>query len=167
MRIIYCEGATGWSPLFKEKNMPTRSNKNFPHDTRQIRVFISSTFRDMMEERDVLVKFIFPQLRRLCESRGVTWGEVDLRWGVTDEAAAEGKVLPICLEEINRCRPYFIGLLGERYGWVPENIPDELMEKEPWLKGAVQRKEVCHGTGNSARRLTQSPHGRPCVLLFP
>jgi nephrocystin-3 len=119
--------------------------------TRQIRVFISSTFRDMVEERDYLVKFIFPQLRRLCESRGVTWGEVDLRWGVTDEAAAEGKVLPICLEEINRCRPYFIGLLGERYGWVPDSIPDELLEKEPWLreqfkgKKSVTELEILHG----------------------
>ena len=80
---------------------------------RVIRVFISSTFRDMQAERDHLVTVIFPQLRRLCEARGVTWGEVDLRWGVTDEEAAEGKVLPICLEEIRRCRPYFIGLLGE------------------------------------------------------
>jgi hypothetical protein len=50
-------------------------------DRREIRVFISSTFRDMHEEREELVKQIFPQLRRLCESRGVTWGEVDLRWG--------------------------------------------------------------------------------------
>lgn len=88
---------------------------------RQIRVFISSTFRDMQAERDHLVKFIFPQLRKLCESRGVTWGEVDLRWGVTDEQAAEGRVLPICLEEIKRCRPYFIGLLGERYGWIADS----------------------------------------------
>ena len=32
-------------------------------------------------------------------------------------------MLPICLEEIRRCRPYFIGLLGERYGWVPREIP--------------------------------------------
>ncbi len=47
---------------------------------RVIRVFVSSTFRDMQAERDYLVKFIFPQLRKLCESRGVTWGEVDLRW---------------------------------------------------------------------------------------
>ena len=39
---------------------------------RVIRVFISSTFRDMKEERDQLVKFIFPKLRRLCEQRGVT-----------------------------------------------------------------------------------------------
>ena len=37
---------------------------------RQIRVFISSTFRDMGAERDHLVKFIFPQLRKLCELRG-------------------------------------------------------------------------------------------------
>ena len=51
---------------------------------RLIRVFVSSTFRDMQAERDELVKFIFPQLRRLCEQRGVTWGEVDLRWGITD-----------------------------------------------------------------------------------
>ena len=99
---------------------PTAPASTTPGQGRQIRVFISSTFRDMQAERDHLVKFIFPQLRKLCESRGVTWGEVDLRWGVTDEQAAEGKVLPICLEEIKRCRPYFIGLLGERYGWIPE-----------------------------------------------
>ena len=55
---------------------------------RQIRVFISSTFLDMKTDRDHLVKFVFPELRKLCESRGVVWGEVDLRWGVTDEQAA-------------------------------------------------------------------------------
>jgi tetratricopeptide (TPR) repeat protein len=101
---------------------------------RQIRVFISSTFRDMQEERNYLVKFTFPELRKLCESRGVVWGEVDLRWGVTDEESAEGKVLPICLEEIRRCKPYFIGLLGERYGWIPNEIPKDLLDREPWLK---------------------------------
>ena len=49
--------------------------------------------------------------------------------GITDEQTAEGQVLPICLEEIRRCRPYFIGLLGERYGWVPDEIPAELIER--------------------------------------
>ncbi|HZZ43486.1 MAG TPA: DUF4062 domain-containing protein [Tepidisphaeraceae bacterium] len=118
---------------------------------RQIRVFISSTFRDMQAERDYLVKFIFPQMRKLCESRGVIWGEVDLRWGVTDEQAAEGKVLPICLEEIKRCRPYFIGLLGERYGWIPDSIPADLLEREEWLKEHLHGKtsvtelEILHG----------------------
>ena len=87
---------------------------------RAIRVFISSTFRDMHEEREILVKRVFPELRILCDKRGVTLTEVDLRWGVTDEQKAEGKVLPIILDEIERCRPYFIGILGERYGWTPE-----------------------------------------------
>src|SRR5712691_2515549 len=102
-------------------------------ESREIRVFISSTFRDMQAERNELVKRTFPQLRKLCESRGVTWGEVDLRWGITDEQKAEGKVLPICLEEIRRCRPYFIGLLGERYGSLPYEVPPSLIEREPWL----------------------------------
>jgi hypothetical protein len=110
--------------------------------SRNIRVFVSSTFRDMQEERDILIKKIFPQLRKLCEERAVTWTEVDLRWGITDEQKAEGKVLPLCLEEIHRCRPYFIGLLGERYGWVPEpnSIPAELLESLPWIVSPSFRK---------------------------
>jgi len=70
-----------------------------PQD-RSIRVFISSTFRDMQEERDVLMKFVFPQLRKLCEERGVTFTEVDLRWGITGAQSQRGEVLPICLAEI-------------------------------------------------------------------
>jgi tetratricopeptide (TPR) repeat protein len=110
-------------------------------------VFISSTFRDMHAERDELVKRVFPRLRKLCEQRGVTWGDVDLRWGIPDERKAE--VLPICLAEIHRCRPYFIGLLGERYGWVPEQIAEELIEEQPWLKEhlehSVTELEILHG----------------------
>jgi hypothetical protein len=83
-------------------------------------------------EREELVKQAFPQLGRICENRGVSWGEVDLRWGITDEASAEGKVLPLRLSEIQRCG-WFIGLLGDRYGWVPEEIPLELLEAQPGL----------------------------------
>src|SRR4030042_3642307 len=86
---------------------------------RLIRVFVSSTFRDMHAEREELCKRVFPLLRKLCEQRGGTFVDVDLRWGVTDEQAAEGKVLPICLAETARCRPFFIVLLGQRYGWIP------------------------------------------------
>jgi nephrocystin-3 len=107
----------------------------------------------MKEERDGLVRDIFPQLRRICERRGVIWGEVDLRWGITDEEKAEGKVLPICLEEIRTCRPYFIGLLGERYGWVPFEISKELIEREPWLgehlEKSVTELEILHGVLNN------------------
>lgn len=119
-----------------------------------MRVFISSTFRDMKAERDHLVKFVFPELRAVCESRGVTWGEVDLRWGITDEQKAEGKVLPVCLAEIAACRPYFIGLLGERYGWVPQHIEPDLIAAEPWLaqqqKRSVTELEILHGVLNDS-----------------
>ena len=120
---------------------------------RQIRVFISSTFRDMQADRDVLVKKVFPRLRKLCESRAVTWTEVDLRWGITTEQQAEGKVLPYCLAEIERTRPFFIGLLGERYGWVPESIPAELLEQQRWLgehiEHSVTELEILHGALNN------------------
>jgi hypothetical protein len=119
---------------------------------RVIRVFVSSTFADMHAEREELVKRVFPELRRRCDSRGVVWSEVDLRWGVTDEQKAEGKVLPICLAEIQKCRPYFIGLLGERYGWVPDAIDPELAEAKPWLRNQAGRSvtelEILHGVLN-------------------
>ena len=83
-------------------------------------------------EREELAKRVFPKIRKLCETRRVTWGDVDLRWGITDEQKAEGRVLPLCLAEIARCT-CFIGLLGERYGWVPETISPALLEAEPWL----------------------------------
>lgn len=120
-----------------------------PAAHRQVRVFVSSTFRDMQEDRDHLVKFVFPELRKLCESRAVAWGEVDLRWGIPDERTAEGQVLPICLEEIARCRPYFIALLGERYGWVPDAVPADLVARERWLSdyghASVTELEIVHG----------------------
>ncbi len=122
--------------------------------SRAIRVFLSSTFRDMQAERDELRKRIFPQLRKLCESRGVTWGELDLRWGIdtSDETAAEEKVLRTCLDEVERCRPFFIGMLGERYGWVPDAFPAALIERESWLAEnagrSVTELEILHGVLN-------------------
>ena len=70
----------------------------------------------MGPEREELVKHAFPQLRKMCETRGVTWSEVDLRWGVTEEAVAEDRAAEICLREVDRCHPFFIGILGTHYG---------------------------------------------------
>jgi len=41
--------------------------------------------------------------------------DIDLRWGITNEQAENDKVLDLCLEQIDECRPFFIGILGERY----------------------------------------------------
>ncbi len=98
--------------------------------TSELRLFVSSTFRDLMPEREQLVKKVFPQIRALCRERGVEFTEIDLRWGITAEEARTGKVVRICLEEIDKCRPYFIGIIGSRYGWSPD---DEVLKNDPQL----------------------------------
>ena len=80
-----------------------------------VRVFISSTFRDMHAERDHLVRFVFPRLREQLLPRRIHLVDVDLRWGVTSEQDAS----EVCREIINECRPRFLCMLGGRYGWVP------------------------------------------------
>ena len=119
---------------------------------REIRIFISSTFLNMFAEREVLVRRIFPQLRKLCADRFVTFTDVDLRWGVNDEQKAKGLVLPLILTEIDRCRPFFIGILGGRYGWIPEEgtFSEQLLRDQPWLKehadgASVTELEIVHG----------------------
>lgn len=116
---------------------------------RVMRVWISSTFRDTQRERDYLVRFVFPQLREYCELSNVTFVEVDLRWGITEEQAANDQTLDIVLSEIDRCRPYFIGLVGERYGWMPASIPESTLARHAWLKRFPGRStleiEALHG----------------------
>ena len=87
--------------------------------SRRIRVFLSSTFQDMQAERDYLVKNTFPAIMQIARRRNVDFSVVDLRWGVTEEEAHEGKVIEICLNQIEDTRPFFIGLIGDRYGWCP------------------------------------------------
>lgn len=89
-------------------------------ENRQIRVFISSTFQDMQDERDYLMRRTFPKLRKMAAERDVTLTELDLRWGITEEETKSGKVVEICLREIENSIPFFIGIVGNRYGWVPE-----------------------------------------------
>lgn len=88
-------------------------------DHRNIRVFISSTFQDMKGERDYLIKKVFPQLRKIAAEYNATVTEVDLRWGITEEEANSKRVLELCFREIDNSIPFFIGILGDRYGWCP------------------------------------------------
>ena len=131
-------------------------------ENRQIRVFISSTFRDMQDERDYLMKRTFPKLRKLAAERDVTLTELDLRWGITEEESKSGKVVEICLREIENSIPFFIGIIGNRYGWVPEkkdigeNVTERFKDVNNYLErhlsvtememqfGVLQRKEDMH-----------------------
>ena len=83
-----------------------------PYRWKTVRVFISSTFRDMHAERDYLVKNVFPELREWAQQWKLYLVDIDLRWGVTAAEAEDGRVLDICLEQIDGSRPFFICMLG-------------------------------------------------------
>jgi telomerase protein component 1 len=119
---------------------------------RTARVFISSTFRDMHAERDHLVRVVFPALRERLEPYRVYLTDVDLRWGVTREQAENERSLDLCLRQVDECRPFFLGLLGQRYGWVPPRYSDETLARHPWLAGhagkSVTELEFLHAVLN-------------------
>ena len=89
--------------------------------SRVLRVFLSSTFRDFQEERDYLRDKVFPLIRQEARSKEIELMVVDLRWGLTEDESRLGSSVAVCLEEVDRSIPYFIALVGERYGWVPKS----------------------------------------------
>ncbi|MES3020289.1 MAG: DUF4062 domain-containing protein [Pseudomonadota bacterium] len=104
-----------------------------------MRVFLSSTFRDMAVERTHLIRTVFPRLKRLAQQHGITLQEIDLRWGVTTEQVERGETVAICLDEIDRCRdypPFFIGMLGERYGWIPDGDALDALDRHARYRGS-------------------------------
>ena len=79
-----------------------------------LRIFLSSTFRDMNGEREIFIKRYSSALRQVAKERGVSVTFVDLRWGVTVAQASSGEVVDICLTQLQRSR-YFVSFLGLRY----------------------------------------------------
>ncbi len=93
-----------------------------PTPEKQVRVFVSSTFRDMHAERDHLVTVVFPELRERIEMLGLEFFDVDLRWGVPekDVNGETANSWEYCRQWIDRVEPLFVCILGQRYGWVPK-----------------------------------------------
>lgn len=111
-----------------------------------VRIFISSTFNDFIEEREALNTKVFPNIKTFCESKGLSFQAVDLRWGISASAAQEQKTVDICLEEIERCqkispKPNFVVLLGDRYGWQPLPVAIEKAEFESIVDFAYRFNE--------------------------
>ncbi|XP_072039857.1 uncharacterized protein [Amphiura filiformis] len=120
-------GATGTD---KDKPASRQEVKKRSRKKREIRIFVSSTFVDFKDEREILIKKAFREVNRICLDRGVFFSYVDLRWGITSDQSKDGKTISICLREVERCRPYFICLLGDRFGWSQtEEKKDELLNK--------------------------------------
>ncbi|WP_372368853.1 DUF4062 domain-containing protein [Candidatus Uabimicrobium sp. HlEnr_7] len=80
-----------------------------------VKIFISSTFKDLELERDRLAE-IFRNLQQKFYDRKIAIVPYDLRWR---QKHKEEDLVNWCLEKIDECQ-YFVGILGHRYGWRPQ-----------------------------------------------
>ena len=134
-------------------------------------IFVSSTFKDMDGERDMIKFNVLNRLNRKYRDKHVQFQIVDLRLGINTENIPEEKredcVLDVCLSNIDNARPFFIGLLGERYGWIPgtkrwETIVSRLSETQCKLLQdscgcSVTEMEILYGAiGNHGEYLNHS-----------
>ncbi|KAF8790953.1 Telomerase protein component 1 like protein [Argiope bruennichi] len=97
-----------------------------------VRIFISSTFKDMHTERDLLIRYVIPELRKRAASVFVKINEVDLRWGITETDCASKRAAELCLLEAQKS-DLFIGILGDRYGTIFNYDPPDSPELQ-WVK---------------------------------
>jgi WD40 repeat protein len=109
----------------------------------------------MHAERDMLVTVVFPELRERLEQLGLEFFDVDLRWGVP-QIGVDGERAnswTYCRQWIDRVEPFFICLLGERYGWTPpeEEILDG-NERQQYAGLSITEMEVRHAALGQLRR---------------
>ncbi|KAL3862492.1 hypothetical protein ACJMK2_008453 [Sinanodonta woodiana] len=99
-------------------NLPTLNS-------RLVRIFISSTFTDTREERDMLLENVYPKLKTYCkEKHGLDFQVVDMRWGVPADATNYHQATILCREEIYNCQrlstgPNFVTFLNQKHGYKP------------------------------------------------
>lgn len=119
---------------------------------RVICVFVSSTFRDMHEERDYLVTVIFPELRERVERLELEFFDVDLRWGIDEKQSASKKTLKL-LDEIHTYHRLFIDVLDESYGCAPCGTPSPPtnLKSNPRSRGVASLSMECPTCSHTLR----------------
>ena len=95
----------------------------------------------------MLVKGVFPKVKAYAESKGLSLYFVDLRWGITSYENLE--IIKSCLDEIDHCAPYFIGIIGNRYGYIPKDISGLDFDNIEQYKGkSITEMEMTYGVFN-------------------
>src|SRR5271157_1283324 len=117
-----------------------------------VRVFISSTFRDMHAERDHLVTVVFPELRERLSWLGLDFYDIDLRWGVptVDVDGERANPWEYCRRWIDAVEPLFVTLLGQRYGYIPleeKELSDD--DKQRYEGCSITEMEIRHAFLNT------------------
>jgi hypothetical protein len=104
-----------------------------PGATVAVRVYLCATFGDMQGERKFLHNHVFPKITTWYASKGVAFQVVDPGWNATEEDAEGVDHLKGALDEVERCRPFFLGLVGQRYGRGLQKIRREVVDAYPLI----------------------------------
>ena len=99
----------------------------------------------MMQERDIIRRYVWPELSTYFAPKGYDIQFIDLRWGVVSSPdngeSVEKQILKCCFETIDLCKPFFVGIIGHRYGWIPESELAQIDENPL----SVTHLEIEHG----------------------
>ena len=76
------------------------------------RVFFSSPFGGLEDEREELTKKYWPRLASMCSKAGYEFVPVDLRWGITTEMSSSASTIEVCLREMDRS-DMIVGFFGQ------------------------------------------------------
>lgn len=108
--------------------------KNF--EVKRASLFIDGSFDDFHSERDYIIKEVLPELKVWAKQRKIFLTSIDLRWGITEEESANRETIDSYLEKIDRSRPFYMCLLGQRRSWVPDlnsDISEKTKSKYPFI----------------------------------
>ncbi len=113
-----------------------------PSELRHVKFYMSGTYKDLEEERKLVLKHVMPRLKPICDARFMSVIFMDMRFGtsqdgeIAEETASEKSgtsLIERCLTELDSCLPYFICVLGNVYGHVPKKLPWRVSQLYPWL----------------------------------
>ena len=113
-----------------------------------VHVFVSGDMDDMKPERDILFSSAFPVLDRWFAEFRVQFVPVDMRYGVSRPEAYHQDVVRMHMDQIDHCFPFFVAMLGESYGWIPDdhfrNYGALDHERFNWIKELPERVSLVH-----------------------
>ena len=103
----------------------------------ELRLFITSTSRDIGPERSALMNDVLPEFRKRSGERGVIVIDRDPRWEMTSDPGRTREIQADRMNELHGYRPLFIGILGA-------GKPAGASPSLPWLHdpGAGEHREV-------------------------
>uniref|UniRef100_UPI00398EFF95 putative tetratricopeptide repeat protein 41 isoform X2 n=1 Tax=Pristiophorus japonicus TaxID=55135 RepID=UPI00398EFF95 len=106
-----------------------------------IEVLLCSTLEDFQEERNYLANEVFPLLRELCSTRRSCFKVLDMQWTPHEghcQQNTDSHQLKITLDFITKCSPFFLCMLGQKYGEYCPPDAECLLTRESDFQGLSQ-----------------------------